>query len=88
MSIQSGRNSHKEDRLKSWVRQRLIESGWKDQVKEKCSAIVASRRGGPISAELLAAGVTSFARESVPPSLKSQLLERVERASGQVNDRP
>ena len=66
-----------EKQLKNSVMQKLVESGWKDRVKEHCFSVLASKRGRLLSVEQLITDVTPYARNILPVGVKSDLLESV-----------
>ena len=75
-----------EEKLKHAITQRLVQTGWRDRVKDQCFSILASKRGRQISIEQLISEVTPFARSIVPATVKSELLESVKDASRAVQD--
>jgi enhancer of yellow 2 transcription factor len=74
------------EKVKHAVMQRLIQTGWRDRVKDQCFSVLASKRGRQISVEQLISEVTPFARNIVPATVKSELLESVRDATHTVKD--
>nr|CAD7407697.1 unnamed protein product [Timema cristinae] len=63
-------------RLKTLLRERLVECGWKDQIHMMCRQIV-KERGVNIKVDELIAEITPKARASVPDSVKKELLQKI-----------
>nr|CAD7438118.1 unnamed protein product [Timema bartmani] len=62
--------------LKTLLRERLVECGWKDQMHMLCRQIV-KERGVDIKVDELLAEITPKARASVPDSVKKELLQKI-----------
>ena len=63
-------------RLKELLRRRLVECGWRDQVKIICKEII-KENGTDITYDALLAAVTSKARSLVPDTVKKELLQKI-----------
>ncbi|XP_011299564.1 transcription and mRNA export factor ENY2 [Diachasma alloeum] len=64
------------DGLKELLRRRLVECGWRDQVKIICKDLI-KENGHDITYDILLATVTSTARSLVPDSVKKELLQKI-----------
>ncbi|XP_012260338.1 transcription and mRNA export factor ENY2 [Athalia rosae] len=64
------------DVLKELLRLRLVECGWRDQVKIICKDLI-KENGQDISYDTLLSTVTSRARSLVPDSVKKELLQKI-----------
>lgn len=63
-------------RLKELLRRRLIECGWRDQVKITCKELI-KEHGLDIPYDTLLSMVISRARSLVPDSVKKELLQKI-----------
>ena len=66
-----------DEKLKHAVMQKLVQTGWREKVKDHCYSILASKKGRQVSIEQLISEVTPYARSIVPAAVKSELLENV-----------
>lgn len=64
------------DVLKELLRRRLVECGWRDQVKLICKELV-KEHGHDITYDKLLSTVTTKARTVVPDSVKKELLQKI-----------
>lgn len=64
------------DVLKELLRLRLVECGWRDQVKIICKDLI-KENGQDIAYDTLLSTVTSRARSLVPDSVKKELLQKI-----------
>ncbi|XP_015523881.1 transcription and mRNA export factor ENY2 [Neodiprion pinetum] len=64
------------DALKELLRLRLVECGWRDQVKIICKDLI-KENGQDIAYDTLLSTVTSRARSLVPDSVKKELLQKI-----------
>ncbi|KAI4494319.1 hypothetical protein M0802_009002 [Mischocyttarus mexicanus] len=62
--------------LKELLRRRLVECGWRDQVKLICKEMI-KEHGHDITYDTLLSTVTSKARTLVPDSVKKELLQKI-----------
>ncbi|KZC06378.1 Enhancer of yellow 2 transcription factor like protein [Dufourea novaeangliae] len=58
------------------LRRRLVECGWRDQVKLICKELI-KEHGHEITYDKLLSTVTSRARTLVPDSVKKELLQKI-----------
>lgn len=65
-------------RLKELVRRRLEECGWHDEIRKNLSEIVKKRGVENVTVEELTEEVTPKARQTVPESVKRELLNQIE----------
>lgn len=63
-------------RLKELLRRRLVECGWRDQVKLISKELI-KEHGHDITYDILLSTVTSKARTLVPDSVKKELLQKI-----------
>lgn len=71
------RDSGEEARLENYLRQRLIECGWKDDLKKLCKEIIRSKGLERVTIEDLVEELTVKAKNSVPVQLKEDLLGKI-----------
>ncbi|XP_008560437.1 transcription and mRNA export factor ENY2 [Microplitis mediator] len=64
------------DGLKELLRRRLVECGWRDQVKIICKELI-KEKGHDITYDNMLTTVTSRARSLVPDSVKKELLQKI-----------
>jgi enhancer of yellow 2 transcription factor len=62
-----------EKQLKDDLRQQLIDCGWRDQVKQRCKNVI-KERGMEITVEELIGAVSQPANDSVPETIRADLL--------------
>jgi enhancer of yellow 2 transcription factor len=62
-----------EKQLKDDLRQQLIDCGWRDQVKQRCKNVI-KERGMEITVEELIGAVSQPANDSVPETIRTDLL--------------
>lgn len=60
------------------VLNRLIECGWRDQVRLACRKALSENESNSLTAEELIAKITPKARGMVPDSVKKELLHELE----------
>uniref|UniRef100_A0A9J8B2J2 Transcription and mRNA export factor ENY2 n=1 Tax=Cyprinus carpio carpio TaxID=630221 RepID=A0A9J8B2J2_CYPCA len=63
--------------LKELLRAKLIECGWRDQLKALCKEVIKEKGIENVTVEDLVAGVTPKGRALVPDSVKKELLQRI-----------
>ncbi|XP_018618407.1 transcription and mRNA export factor ENY2-like isoform X2 [Scleropages formosus] len=63
--------------LKELLRARLIECGWKDQLKAHCKDVIREKDSEHVTVEDLVAEITPKGRALVPDSVKKELLQRI-----------
>ncbi|GAB2226009.1 hypothetical protein Droror1_Dr00021792 [Drosera rotundifolia] len=59
------------------LRERLIDSGWKDEMKALCRALVKEKGRNNVTVDDLIHVITPKARASIPDSVKAELLQRI-----------
>lgn len=65
------------DRLKEHLRQRLIECGWKEDLKALCKEVITKRGIEAISVDDLVHEISPKAKSSVPDSIRNELLGKI-----------
>lgn len=78
------RESREEQRLEEYLRQRLIEVGWKDELKNHCKGrllliLDIIRRKGleKVTVEELVEELTAKGKQTVPLQIKEELLGKI-----------
>ncbi|XP_074131146.1 transcription and mRNA export factor ENY2-like [Sminthopsis crassicaudata] len=69
--------------LQEWLRAKLIECGWKDQIKALCQDVIKEKGVGHIIVAHLAAEIAPKGRGLVPHSVKEELVQRIRTFLGQ-----
>uniref|UniRef100_A0A8C5KPM2 Transcription and mRNA export factor ENY2 n=1 Tax=Jaculus jaculus TaxID=51337 RepID=A0A8C5KPM2_JACJA len=59
------------------LRAKLIESGWKDQLKAHCKEVTKEKGLEHVTVDDLAAEITPKGRALVPDSVKKEVLQRI-----------
>ncbi|XP_077301667.1 transcription and mRNA export factor ENY2-like [Arctopsyche grandis] len=65
------------ERFKELLRRRLLECGWRDQIRMLCRDVVKENEGSNISIDTLVTTVTPRARSLVPDTVKKELLQKI-----------
>lgn len=65
------------ERLKELLRTRLIECGWRDQLKAQCKEIVRKKGLENVRVDDLVAEITPRGRALVPDQVKKELLQQI-----------
>ncbi|RUS87043.1 hypothetical protein EGW08_005196 [Elysia chlorotica] len=65
------------ERLKELLRARLIECGWRDELKAYCKEIVQQKGLEHITVDDLVSEMTPRGRSLVPDEVKKELLQRI-----------
>ncbi|KAF0306426.1 Transcription and mRNA export factor ENY2 [Amphibalanus amphitrite] len=63
--------------LKELLRTRLIECGWRDQLKVQCKEVVREKGLENVTVDDLVTVITPKGRALVPDSVKKELLQRI-----------
>ncbi|XP_054939943.1 transcription and mRNA export factor ENY2-like [Physeter macrocephalus] len=63
--------------LKELLRAKLIECGWKDQLKAHCKEVIKEKGLEHVTFDDLVAEITPKGRALVPDSVKKELLQRI-----------
>ncbi|XP_002407540.3 transcription and mRNA export factor ENY2 [Ixodes scapularis] len=70
-------SSGERDRLKELLRTRLVECGWRDELRAHCKEVLRERDVETTTVDDLVAAVTPKGRASVPDSIKRELLHQI-----------
>ncbi|KAM7292738.1 putative transcription factor E(Y)2 [Ixodes scapularis] len=70
-------SSGERDRLKELLRTRLVECGWRDELRAHCKEVLKERDVETTTVDDLVAAVTPKGRASVPDSIKRELLHQI-----------
>ncbi|XP_075992326.1 enhancer of yellow 2 transcription factor-like [Anticarsia gemmatalis] len=65
------------ERFKELLRRRLIECGWRDEVRLLCREVVKENESNNVTFDSLVAKVTPRARAIVPDPVKKELLQKI-----------
>ena len=65
------------ERLKQLLRERLIECGWRDELKERYKRVVKERGFENVTADELAREIAPLGRATVPDAVKAELLKNI-----------
>lgn len=65
------------ERLKEMLRERLVECGWKDDLKQHAKDMVKDRGVDNVTVDDLISELTPYARRTVPDDVKKELLESI-----------
>lgn len=69
--------SGEREKLKELLRARLVEGGWRDQLKTKCKELIQNKGLEKITVQQLVEEVTPYARSTVPENIKAELLSHL-----------
>ena len=69
--------SGEKEKLEEYLRQRLVECGWKDQLKVHCIEIIRTKGLDKINLEDLVEELLPKGRSMVPTKIKEDLLSRI-----------
>ncbi|KAG2706630.1 hypothetical protein I3760_05G112400 [Carya illinoinensis] len=69
--------SDEKERLKELLRERLIECGWRDEMKALCKAFARKKGRNNVTVDDLVQVITPKGRAPVPDSVKAELLQRI-----------
>ncbi|KAL1527754.1 hypothetical protein AB1Y20_009139 [Prymnesium parvum] len=65
------------ERLKADLRQKLIDSGWRDDLKEFTMDLIRQKGDLQLTVEQLTEEITPRGRSTVPDDIKAELLQRI-----------
>merc|ERR1719183_1586797 len=65
------------EKLKELLRRKLIECGWRDQLKAHCKEVIKNKGLEKITVEELVAEITPRGRATVPEAVKAELLQKI-----------
>ncbi|RLN53448.1 hypothetical protein BBJ29_007027, partial [Phytophthora kernoviae] len=71
--VQSG----EKERLKELLRLKLVECGWRDEMKLHCKEVIRNKGIDQVTVEDLIEEITPKGRASVPEGVKNDLLEKI-----------
>ncbi|KAF4030021.1 Transcription factor e(y)2 [Phytophthora infestans] len=71
--VQSG----EKERLKELLRHKLVECGWRDEMKLHCKDVIRNKGIDQVTVEDLIEEITPKGRASVPKEVKDDLLEKI-----------
>lgn len=69
--------SGERERLKELLRARLVECGWRDDLKAHCKTIIKSKGLEAITVQDLVSEITPKGRATIPEKVKAELLESI-----------
>ncbi|XP_050380881.1 transcription and mRNA export factor ENY2 [Argentina anserina] len=69
--------SGEKERLIELLRERLIECGWKDEMKALCRSFIKKKGRNNVTVDDLVHVITPKGRASIPDSIKAELLQRI-----------
>lgn len=78
--------SGEKERLKEHLRARLIECGWRDQLKLEAKEIVKEKGLERVRLDDLVAEITPKGRQTVPDAVKRELLTKIKDFLAQQRD--
>eukprot|EP00163_Fabomonas_tropica_P001117 TRINITY_DN1084_c0_g1_i2.p2 TRINITY_DN1084_c0_g1~~TRINITY_DN1084_c0_g1_i2.p2 ORF type:complete len:106 (+),score=18.13 TRINITY_DN1084_c0_g1_i2:190-507(+) len=65
------------ERLKDMLRAKLVECGWRDDLKAHCKEVIKQKGLEHINIEELVAAITPRGRATVPDHIKAELLTKI-----------
>lgn len=65
------------ENLKEMLRTKLIECGWRDDLREHCKEVIRSKGLERITVDELVQMITPRGRDTVPDQIKADLLQRI-----------
>lgn len=68
------------EELKDLLRTRLLESGWREEVRLACNKIIKENGLENSSIDSIVREVTPIGREKIPAAVKKELLQRIQTA--------
>lgn len=71
------RESGEEQRLEDYLRQKLIESGWKDDLKRHCKDLIRKKGLEKVTIDELVDELIVRGRATVPNKIKEDLIARI-----------
>ncbi len=63
--------------MKALLREKLVECGWRDQLKAHCKEVIKNKGLEKITVEDLVAEITPRGRATVPDAVKAELLQKI-----------
>lgn len=71
------KESGEEARLEDYLRQKLIENGWKDEMKKHCKELIRRKGMEKVSIDELVDEMVVRGRATVPNKIKEDLVMRI-----------
>ena len=71
--------SGEKEKLIRLLRKRLIESGWRDQLKKQCQEIIKNKGTEKITIEDLVKEVMPRGKATVPEKVKEEIMEKLQK---------
>jgi len=68
------------EQLKDLLRKRLIESGWREEVRLACNRVIKENGLENCSVDSIIRDVTPSCREKIPAAVKKELLQQINTA--------
>mmetsp|Transcript_8040 Transcript_8040/g.18356 ORF Transcript_8040/g.18356 Transcript_8040/m.18356 type:complete len:83 (-) Transcript_8040:257-505(-) len=65
------------ENLKDMLRTKLVECGWRDDLREHCKEVIRSKGLERITVDELVQIITPRGRDTVPDQIKADLLQRI-----------
>lgn len=78
--------SVKREELTEYLRSRLIESGWRDQLATMCREIIQKRGVDNVKLVHLISEVRTEARQKVPENLRTEMLGKIRKLAQETAD--
>lgn len=77
--------SGEKEKLKEMLRTKLVQCGWRDEMKGYCREIIRQKGVDKVNVEELVEEITPKGRAAVPAPVKAELLQRVRRFLNTAN---
>ena len=78
--------SGEKEKLEEYLRQKLVECGWKDELKKHCIEIIRTKGLDKINLEDLVEELLPYGRSKVPVKIKEDLLGKIKGKLEQDDD--
>ncbi|ORY33557.1 enhancer of yellow 2 transcription factor [Rhizoclosmatium globosum] len=69
--------SGEKDKVKEMLRTRLVECGWRDELKALCKEVIQSKGLEHITVEQLVLEITPKGRAMVPDTVRAEVLQKI-----------
>jgi hypothetical protein len=70
-------SDYDEERVRALIVERLIQTGWRDRIRNSCFLVFEKRGGVNTTVDDIVSEVLPLAKGTVPSAVKSELLEHV-----------
>ncbi len=70
-------HDYDEEKIRALIVERLIQTGWRDRIRDSCFLAFEKRGGSNTSVDEIVNEVLPLAKATVPATVKSELLEHV-----------